>query len=165
MVKEKWQSCSAHGDGITNLKVKLKLLKGDLKSWNREVYGNLYTTKESILREIESIDSQDSNGGLGVRGGLERIELLNRLREVDRNIDSLLCQKARVSWFKYGDTCTKFYHSTLRWRRRRNEVKGVEVGDQWCEELCTVRAEAMKVFDNRFKATKRFWGKARWSRV
>jgi len=130
MVKEKWQSYSVHGDVITNLKDKLKLLKGELKIWNKEV-----TTKESILREIESLDSQDLNGGSGDRGRMERMELLNRLREVDRKIDSLLCQKTRVSWFTYGDSCTKFYHSSLRLRRRRNEVKGVEVGDQWCEEL------------------------------
>jgi len=42
----------------------------------------------------------------------------------------------------------------LRWRRLRNEVKGVEVGGQWCEEPCTVRSEANKLFDIRFKATK-----------
>jgi len=42
----------------------------------------------------------------------------------------------------------------LRWRRLRNEVKGVEVGGQWIEEPNTVRIEAKKLFDSRFKATK-----------
>jgi len=156
MVKEKWKSFSVQGDGITNLKDKLKMLKGELKIWNKEVYGNLYTTKECILRDIESFDRQDLNGGQDDRGRMERMELLNCLKEVDRKIDSFICQKARVSWFKYGDSSTKFYHSSLRWRRRRNEVKGVVVGDQWCEEPCTVRAEAKKVFENRFKATRDF---------
>ena len=69
-------------------------------------------------------------------------------------MESLLCQKARASWFKNGDSCTKFFHSSLRWRHLRNEVKEVELGNQWCEEPCSVRAEAKKLFENRFKETK-----------
>ena len=33
-------------------------------------------------------------------------------------------------------------------------MKGVQVGDQWCEEPRTVRLEAKKLFEARFKATK-----------
>jgi len=51
---------------------------------------------------------------------------------------------------------TKFYQASLRWRRLGNEVKGVVVGGQWCEEPCTVRVEAKKLFENRFKATRDF---------
>ena len=59
---------------------------------------------------------------------LRRIGLLSRLKGSDKKMESLLCQKARASWLKNGDSCTKFYHSSLRWRRLRNDVKGVEVG-------------------------------------
>jgi len=45
-------------------------------------------------------------------------------------------------------------HSTLRWRRLKNEVKGVQVGDQWCEEPSAVRAEEKELFETRFRATK-----------
>ena len=71
-------------------------------------------------------------------------------------MESLLCQKARANWFKSGDSCTKFFHSTLRWRRLKNEIKGVEVRGQWCEEPPTVRIEAKKMFENRFKASRDF---------
>jgi len=78
------------------------------------------------------------------------------MREIDKKLDSLICQKARVSWLKNGDSYTKFYHSSLRRRRLKNEVKGVEVEDQWCEEPSTIRLEAKKLFENRFKTTKDF---------
>jgi len=71
-------------------------------------------------------------------------------------MESLLSQKARTNWLKNGDSCTRFYHSSLRWRSLRNEVKGVEVGGQWCEEPCTVRVEANRLFERRFAATKDF---------
>ena len=35
-------------------------------------------------------------------------------------------------------------------------MKGVDVGGVWCEEPCTVRLEAKKLFESRFKATKDF---------
>jgi len=82
------------------------------------------------------------------------MELTSRLVENDKKLESLMCQKARANWFKSGDSYTRFFHSSLRWRRLRNEVKGVQVGDRWCEEPGTVRLEAKKLFEARFKATK-----------
>jgi len=81
---------------------------------------------------------------------------VSKLKETDQKLESLICQKARASWFKNGDSCSKFFHSTLRWRRLKNEIKGVEVGGQWCEEPPTVRNEAKKMFEKRFKASRDF---------
>jgi len=156
MVKEKWLSYPGKGNAFVNFKEKLKSLKGDLKIWNREVLGNIQTHKKKILQEIEDLDCKDCSDDLGERDRLKRAELVSRLKETDKKLESLICQKARASWFKYGDSCTRFYHSSLRWRRLRNEVKGVEVGGRWSEEPSTVRLEAKKLFDNRFKATKDF---------
>jgi len=79
---------------------------------------------------------------------------IKRHGENDKKIESLSCQKARANWFKNGDSYTRFVHSSLRWRRLRNEVKGIQVGDHWCEEPSIVRSEAKKLFEARFKATK-----------
>jgi len=125
-----------------------------MKLWNRDVFGNLDTTKRRILQNLEALDCQDCNGGLGEGERLEKMELTSRLVETEKKIENLFCQKARASWFKNGDSCTRFFHSSLRWKRLRNEVKGVQVGDQWCEEPSTVRIEAKKMFEVRFSATK-----------
>jgi len=154
MVKTKWNSYSSGGSGFINIKEKLKCLKRDLKLWNRDVFGNINTSKKMILQDIEDIDCQDCNGTMTENARLKRCELLSRLKEIDNKLDSLTCQKAIASWLKNGDSCTKFYHSTLRWRRLRNAVKGVEIGDQWCEEPSTVRREAKILFEKRFTATK-----------
>ncbi|XP_068487078.1 uncharacterized protein [Phaseolus vulgaris] len=151
MVKEKWISYPVQGNAFFMIKEKLKRLKGNLKVWN--VFGNIETSKKMILQELEGLDRQACNGVVAANERLRRIGLLSRLKGSDKRMESLLCQKARASWLKNGDSCTKFYHSSLRWRRLRNDVKGVEVGGLWCEEPCTVRAEAKKLFENRFKAT------------
>jgi len=154
MVKVRWLSYPGQGCSFMKVKDKLKCLKVDLKEWNRDVFGNIETTKKRILQEIEILDNQYCNKGLVVTERIKKAELVSCLKETDKKLESLFRQKARISWLKNGDSCTKFFHSTLRWRRRRNEVKGVEVGGIWSEEPSTVRYEAKKMFDNRFKARK-----------
>jgi len=81
------------------------------------------------------------------------MELFTQLRLVDKKLDSLSRQKARANWFKFGDTNSKFFHFVIRWRRLKNEVRGVEVDNQWCEEPEVVRREAKILFEQRFMAT------------
>jgi len=64
MVQDKWRSYSVQGYGLMKIKEKLKLLKSDLKSWNKDVFGNLDTTKWRILQDLEALDCQDCSGGL-----------------------------------------------------------------------------------------------------
>jgi len=107
-------------------------LKGDLKEWNISVFGNLEDNRRKIMKEIEKLDTKDANCDLLEGENMRRLELLSQ------QLESLNRQKARSIWFKYGDANTKYYHSLTRWRRLRNEIKGVEVDNQWCEEPGTV---------------------------
>lgn len=60
------------------------------------------------------------------------MDLVSLLSVMNKKIESLICYKARENWSKHDDSCSRFFHFMLRWRRLRNEVKGVEVGGQWC---------------------------------
>ena len=97
MVKDKWTSYSAQGNALMVIKDKLKWLKGDLKIWNRDVFGNIKTSKKMILQELEALDCQVCDGVCLESERSERIDLVSRLKETDRKMDSLLCQKARAS--------------------------------------------------------------------
>ena len=156
MVKGKWESYQVEGNSIFALKEKLKLLKADLKVWNRSVFGCVESDKRRIEMEIENLDGEDDIDTLEDEGRLRRLELLSQLGLVNKKLDSMYRQKARVNWLKHGDLNSKFYHSAIRWRRLKNEVKGVEVDSQWCEELEVVRREAKSLFERRFMATQDF---------
>jgi len=153
MVKDTWNSYLVKGNSISKFKHKKKCLKNDIKVWNWDVFGCLDTNKKRIVKEIEDLDVQDNNIDLGETAKLRRMELFSQLRVIDKKIESLYRKKARANWFKHGDINSKYYHFVIRWRRLKNEVKGVEVGNQWCEDPNVVRREVRNMFENRFKAT------------
>ena len=152
-VKEKWGSYNVQGNNIFSFKDKLKLLKVDLKDWNKNVFGCLQLNQKLILKEIEVLDVKDDNEELEENGRLRRMDLLSQFRMVDNKLESLSRKKAKANWCKFGDMKSKFYHLAIRLSRLKNEVKGVEVEGQWCEEPEVVRREAKSLFEKRFTAT------------
>jgi len=61
--------------------------------------------------------------------------------------ESLLQQKSRALWFKKGDSNSKYYHASIKWRRMGNEIKGIHCynSDKWVEEPSMVK-ELVKEF-------------------
>ena len=55
----------------------------------------------------------------------ERRELLSQLQDTNVRNESLLQQKSRALWIKQGDSNSKYFHASIRWRRLRNEIKGI----------------------------------------
>jgi len=79
MMADRWKSYVNQENDIIGLKEKFKLLKADLKIWNMDVFGNLNSTKRTILQDIENLDHQDCVGqGVGSERQV-RIDLLRRL--------------------------------------------------------------------------------------
>jgi len=90
MVKEKWLSYPVKGNAFVTFKEKLKRLKGDLKIWNRDVFGNIQTHKRMILQEIEVLDYKDCLDGLREGDSLKMAELVSRLKETYKKLESLI---------------------------------------------------------------------------
>jgi len=148
MVKGKWNSYSGQGNSMFVFEDKLKCLKVDLKRWNRNVFGHLELGKKNVLKEIEELDGQDEDDALPESLRMRRLALFSRVEEINKKLESLFKQKAITNWFAFGDSNSKFYPLVIRWRRIRNEVKGVEMGGVWCEEL-----EALKLYEAGFSTT------------
>ena len=54
----------------------------------------------------------------------ERKSLFAQLSESKSKQEAILFQKARQNWIKQGDHNTKFFLSTVKWRRARNQLHG-----------------------------------------
>jgi len=67
---------------------------------------------------------------------------------------SILQEKERMSWVSQGDLNTKFYHSSIKWRRMQTGINGIKVSDQWCDDPIEVKFRVKKFFEGRFSGGK-----------
>lgn len=79
-----------------------------------------------------------------------RIEVQRKVWEVATCRESFLRQKERIKWTKEGDLNSKFFHSMINWKRKRNMIRGLHVREVWEDDLKKVKEEVAKLFLNRF---------------
>ena len=106
-------------------KEKLKKLKADLKVWNREVFGDVNQACKEIHKRLDELDTHDDEDGLVESERDEKKSLFAKVTESKAKQEAILFQKARQSWIKQGGLNTKFFHSTVKWRRERNQLHRV----------------------------------------
>lgn len=141
-------------ESYVRLKKKLKKLKNDLTPWNKEVFGVTSMKKQTIIRKIDEIDKLDDERDLEEDTRLLHMKLLSDLKLIYNKENSILYQKARVNWLEQGDTNSKYFHSRIRWRRIKNELKGVEIQGGWCEDPTKVKETVKEFFfQNKFSAS------------
>jgi len=153
-VKRKWESYVVQGNEIVILKEKLKILKSDLKGWNKEVFGYTDKLKLDTLRKIQELDMKDDIDELDEEKIRERRELLSQLQDINVRNESLLQQKSRDLWVKQGDTNSKYFHVSIKWRRLRNEIKGLHCynSGNWVEEPNTVKEMVKEFYKKKMSA-------------
>jgi hypothetical protein len=149
-VENAWKGFSVHGKKAFVLKEKFKLLRECLRKWNREVFGILDLNIDKTVKELNDIESNldGANGAVALtrREGLNR-EFWNQLHFKE----SLLKQKSRVKWVKEGDSNSRFFHESIKNRRRRNQLVALKNGEQWVEGVDEVKGFVKSYFENNFK--------------
>lgn len=73
-IKEWWEECDVEGWQGYRFMRKLKFLKGKLKQWNVEVFGD-------ILKEIDELDRLKCAGMISLEQSQRRMDLKNSLEE------------------------------------------------------------------------------------
>ena len=89
-VKVWWQSYQFRGSPSHVLACKLKALKGDLRRWNNEIFGNVGKRKKVLLDDIRELDILGDGRGLNEEERRSKDELSTELERL------LLCEE--VSW-------------------------------------------------------------------
>lgn len=73
-------------------------------------------------------------------------ELFTTLKQ--RN--NLYAQKAKIRWLKEGDVNSKFFHRVINFRRKTNEIVGLNLNGQWTEDVKKIKDGVRNFFKDHF---------------
>ncbi|XP_058752845.1 uncharacterized protein LOC131626046 [Vicia villosa] len=152
-VESEWKNINIVGRGDYVIKEKLRLLKSMLMVWNKEVFGKRDLEIEEDIRAIneadkllESCREEASEEILAIRS-----EATSRMWKDIRVKENLIFQKSRSKWENEGDINSRYFHSLLKERRRRNFIGGLPTPSGIAHSVLDVKAEVLSFFTAAFK--------------
>lgn len=145
-MKVKWSSYELAGDPSFRPAKKLKMLKEDLKNWNREVFGNINIRVEQALEEVRSLDEKEGEGSLSSGEIYRRAALKVELRRLLVCEEICWRQKSRVQWFKEGDSNTKFFDRMANAHKATNQIRKVRIDGSLIEDMAGIKEGIVSFF-------------------
>ena len=134
------------GSASFRLAVKMKVIKQNLKVWNREVFGRLDCNKCLALQQVDFWDRVESERSLTV----EETELKKEAKESYKKWVFLeeihWRQLSREVWLREGDRNTGFFHRMANAHHRNNSLVRVKINGEWLSKEQEVREGVANAF-------------------
>ena len=149
VVRQAW-SHQVSGVGMVRFFQKWMHTRRQLRSWNRESFGNIF----SRVRQAEEVLRSKERDYDAQRDESSKIAL-HEARAVYTKELAIECeywrQKSAVRWIQAGDANTKFFHSIVKQRRNTNFIYRVrdETGT-WLEDEDRLKDSAVQFFSKLF---------------
>ncbi|CAJ2662016.1 unnamed protein product [Trifolium pratense] len=152
-VREKWNSFQVDGWAGHVLKEKFKLIKAGLKEWHRVHTHNLPSRIESLKARLAALDEKGEEEVLSEEELTEFHGVSLDIQSLSRMHASISWQQSRSLWLKDGDANSKYFHSVLASRGRRNAMSVVQVDGITIEGVEPIRQAVFSHFECHFKAS------------
>ncbi|XP_058759850.1 uncharacterized protein LOC131633146 [Vicia villosa] len=152
-VTKEWAKIHCKGRGDYCLVEKLKVLKERIRWWNKTVYGWIDLNIGTVEEELHHLD----NLFVHFAGTAPDEVTTKRSKEMAifwDNInkkEGLLGLKSRQLWLSEGDNNTRFFHNSLKERRRRNLMCSLESSQGRLEEPHDIKDHVFNHFKSFFK--------------
>jgi exonuclease III len=150
-VKEWWSGYSYSGTPSFVLAQKLKALKGDLKEWNKRVFGDVGIKRQQLECELQDFDDKESRSSLSLEEHILRDVCRAELENVAQLEEVSWRQKSRTLWLKEGDNNTKFFHKMANSHRRYNYMDKVVVDGVVYEEESEIREKVVHFYESLYQ--------------
>ncbi|GJV40051.1 putative RNA-directed DNA polymerase [Tanacetum coccineum] len=129
---------------------KLKNVKSVLKKWSKERFRAVNEKIELFKKDAMKWELEAKNGTLSeVKKEAWMKERKSRV-DKENKLKSMLYQKARIKWDIEGDENSKFFHSVIKRRNNKSNIRGLMVNGMWCEDPNLIKAEVFRHYKTLF---------------
>ncbi|KAL0300009.1 UNVERIFIED_CONTAM: hypothetical protein Scaly_3063100 [Sesamum calycinum] len=145
-VRQEW-NLPIEGYGMYKLQQKIHRTKELLKRWNREVFGNVFTTVEHAKQEAEeaekNFDRDPSEANLIAlnKCNAALVHALSLESEYWR-------QKSNCKWLEDGERNTKYFHSLVKKKRLKSTIHRIFEENQKISDPDQIKDSAARYFEN-----------------
>ncbi|MCH97322.1 hypothetical protein A2U01_0018316, partial [Trifolium medium] len=108
------------------------------KTWDKL---NITGKKAFVIKEKLKRLKEEFELGVVDKGGINK-KFWDQLRFKE----SLIKQKSRSKWVSEGDSNTRFFHASIKSRRRRNQMVMLRRGDEWIQGVENIKLEVKNHF-------------------
>jgi hypothetical protein len=149
-VRDWWGSFSFDGTPSFVLAKKLQALKGKIKEWNSEVFGDVGVRNKAWAAEVQLLDSIEESRGLSEEEKERRSKLVADLEGSLLQEEICWRQKSRIRWLKEGDKCTKFFHQVANANRRSNTIDSLHVNGSPISDPDAIKSHVVNFYESLF---------------
>ena len=128
---------------------RLKKIKQQLKSWNRDVFGDLRLLEAAFFNRLKELDLLESSGSWSEELRSEREKLKKELVSLQVKKEISMSQKMKIQWVKDVDVNSRLFHRLLDARKSKNFISKLELdnGEVLLREEDIVK-EILNFFEN-----------------
>ncbi|XP_057791195.1 uncharacterized protein LOC131008328 [Salvia miltiorrhiza] len=130
---------------------KLRRLCGELRTWNKDVFGHVDIQIADHQRHLLSVQNNISVMGYSDELFDEEVGAQAALNSILARKHSLLQQKCRAHWLTDGDRNTEFFHRLLRFRKNNLRLEHLRIGDTVSYDQNVIQQHIVDFFSNLFK--------------
>ncbi|XP_058099758.1 uncharacterized protein LOC131244120 [Magnolia sinica] len=140
-----------------NFLLKLKNVKRALRSWNKDVFGNIFDQIKQAERSLADtklqLQNSSQDSALDSNGQAQLFSATENLRKLELMEEIFWKQKARISWLEEGDRNTKFFHSLAKEKQRRLAIRSIVLDSaDRLEDLAEIKNDVVNYFAGLFSA-------------
>lgn len=122
-----WNCVEFLGNLSRRFALKLKALKCQLKTWNRNLGLSLKSVMKACKGRIRGLDLLEEFKSLSAMERFEREMWKKEFLKVALSEEILWKQRSQVNWLKKGDRNTKFFHKMAFHRKISNVIYGLSI--------------------------------------